>query len=140
MHSIRLRGPWECYLPGSPEPRPVTMPAAWEELAALASSTGPLPSSISLVRRFGQPTGIGPEEQLRIIVQSVEPSLQVFLNSQLLENQASGKAHSYDVTSLLAPRNELEIRLEIPKLDAIPAPEALPVGDVRLEIKLQGDP
>ena len=114
----------------------MTMPATWEELSALASSAAPLPCSVSLVRRYGLPTGIGPDDRLRISVESEELSLQVFLNGQLLENQVPGQAlHSYDVTGFLAPRNELEVRLEIPKL--VTSAEACPIRDVRLEITLR---
>src|SRR5688500_3107491 len=89
MHAIRLRGPWECYLPGSVDPRSVTMPARWDELPALALGAGPLPCSVLLVRRFGLPTGIGPQDQLRIVIECDELEFQVSLNGQPLVGDAS---------------------------------------------------
>jgi hypothetical protein len=134
MHSIRLRGPWECCLPGSAESRTVTMPARWDELTALALNAGPLPCSVSLLRRFGLPTGIEPGDQLWIVIECDELEFQVSLNGQPLVSDASALPRlSYRVPAL-APRNELKIRLEIPKLEAIAAPDACPVRDVCLEI------
>lgn len=134
MHSIRLRGPWECYLPGSAEARPVTMPARWKVLAALALDAGPLPCPVLLLRRFGLPTGIEPRDRLRIVIECDELDFQVSLNGKPLVSDASAPPRLAYGVPVLAPRNELAIRLEIPKPEAIAAPDACPVRDVCLEI------
>lgn len=127
MHSIRLRGPWELQLPGG-EARRIEMPATWGTILALAQE-----SPVRLVRRFGQPTGIGPEDRLNLVIESAGCACRVELNEKHLGDIAFAESSSsFDVTALLAPRNELAIALEPAPL-AVPS-EAIPVSDVRLEI------
>ena len=137
MHSIRLRGPWDLFLPGSEAPRRVEMPATWQTLLALTAES-PLPSPARLVRRFGLPTGIAQRDQLHLVIDSATVPCQVELNGQPLGNIGpSGHSSSFDVTTLLAGRNELAILLEIPPLKSEPVTEGSPLGDVRLEITPQ---
>ena len=131
MHAIRLRGPWELYLPGSDAPRRVEMPATWQALLA----HGPLPSPARLLRRFGLPTGITPTDRLHLVIESAAATCQVELNGQLLGNiEPSQQSSSWQVTQLLLARNELVLVLEIPPREFAPPESSCPVNDVRLEI------
>jgi hypothetical protein len=133
MHIIRLRGPWDIYLPGSEQPRRMEMPATWQVLLALAADI-PRPSSARLLRRFGLPTGIVPGDRLHFVLESSAPC-QIEINGQPLGNIApSQRSSSFDVTALLNARNELVIVLEIPPRDFLPPASSCPVSDVRLEI------
>ena len=133
MHSIRLRGPWELYLPGKAEPQRIEMPATWQTLLALTSQA-PLPSPARLLRRFGQPTGITPTDRLQLVIESSAAACQVELNDQPLGSIApSEQFRSFDVTALVRPRNELQIMLQIPPRESI-VESACPILDVRLEI------
>ncbi|MGI8981891.1 MAG: hypothetical protein ACR2FY_21885 [Pirellulaceae bacterium] len=134
MHSIRLRGPWDVYFPGDEQPRRMEMPATWQTLLALAAAT-PLPTSARLVRRFGLPTGIAPADRLQLVIETCASTIQVELNGQSLGSiAASQQSSSFDVTALLAARNELVVILEIPRSESEQPPSSCPVSDVRLEI------
>ena len=133
MHTIRLRGPWDLYLPGSDQPRRVEMPATWQTLLAFTAAT-PLPSPARLLRRFGLPTGIAPSDRLNLVLESAA-ACQVELNGKLLGSIAPSQPRtSLDVTSLLNARNELVILLEIPPRENMPPESSCPLSDVRLEI------
>ena len=133
MHTIRLRGPWDLYLPGSEQPRRVDMPATWHTLLALAADIS-LPSAARLVRRFGLPTGIAPDDRLHLVLESTA-ACQVELNGKLLGSIApSQPCSSFDVTALLKARNEIVISLELPPRENMPPESSCPVSDVRLEI------
>ena len=126
MHSIRLRGPWELQLPGG-EVRRIEMPATWGTILALSKE-----SPVRLLRRFGQPTGIGTEDRLNLVIESA-CACRVELNGKHLGDIASAESSSsFEVTVLLAPRNELAIVLEPPP--ATVSSETIPLGDVHLEI------
>ena len=134
MHTIRLRGPWDIYLPGRDQPRRVEMPATWQTLLALAGDT-PLPSAARLLRRFGLPTGIVAGDGLHLVLESAA-ACQIDLNGKLLGSIApSQPCSSFDVTSLLNARNELVILLELPPRENMPPDSSCPVSDVRLEIR-----
>jgi hypothetical protein len=137
MHSIRLRGPWELYLPGSGEPQRVEMPVTWQTLLALTAQA-PLPSPARLLRRFGLPTGIAPTDGLRLVIESSATSCHVELNGQPLGRIApSQQTSSFDVTGLLATRNELVITLELTRPETGQAESPYPLGEVRLDINPQ---
>ncbi|MFN0018222.1 MAG: hypothetical protein ACKVP0_08190 [Pirellulaceae bacterium] len=134
MHSIRLRGPWELYLPGSEQPLRIEMPATWGALYALCSAAAPLPSPARLVRRFGKPTGLTPEDRLQLVIQSNAADCQVELNGQRLGTIApAATSCSWEVTSL-NPRNELVILLTVPPRAMLPAEGACPLAEIRLDI------
>ncbi len=133
MHSIRLRGPWELYLPGQGEPQRIEMPATWQTLLAFVGDS-PLPSPARLRRRFGQPTGIAPTDRLQLVIDSSAATCQVELNGQPLGSLApSEQCRSFEVTALLSPRNELLILLQFPPRESAPE-SACPLLDIRLEI------
>ena len=134
MHSIRLRGPWELYLPGSEQPLRIDMPTTWETLDALCSAAAPLPSPARLVRRFGKPTGLTPEDRLQLVIQSNGADCQVELNGQRLGNiTPAATSCSYDVTSL-NPRNELVILLTMLPRELLPIETEFPLVEIRLDI------
>ena len=129
MHSIRLRGPWECFLPGEAEPRRIEMPATGQRLADLIPAGTPLPCPVRLLRHFGLPTGIEPSDRLEIVVESAGVPLDVTLNGQPLgQLSPTNQPSRLDVTSQLSLRNELS--LAFPLSPSTP----LPIGEVRLEI------
>ena len=131
MHSIRLRGPWECFLKGETEPRRIEMPATWQALAELAGIASPL----RLLRRFGLPTGITPQDRLELVIESAGVSLEVALNRQPLGKiPPSSQPSRFDVTALLAPRNELSLAFSLPPDEEASSPLPCPIGEVRLEI------
>lgn len=133
MHSIRLRGPWECFLPGETEPRRIEMPATWQALADLAGSDLSHPGPIRLLRRFGMPTGIDPGDRLEIVIDSAGVPLEASLNGQLLGSLSpSQQPRRLNVMGLLASRNELAISFS--PTDAGASPLSFPIGEVRLEI------
>ena len=133
MHIIRLRGPWEIYLPGSEQPRRMDMPATWQTLLGLAADI-PLPSTARLLRHFGLPTGIAEGDRLNLVLESAA-ACQIELNGQPLGSIGpSQPCSSFDVTSLLNARNELVILLELPPRENMPPESSCPVSDVRLEI------
>ncbi|MCE9528729.1 MAG: hypothetical protein K8R36_22005 [Planctomycetales bacterium] len=136
MHTIRLRGPWELYLPGSEQPLRIEMPATWETLHALCSAAAPLPSPARLVRRFGKPTGLSSQDRLHLVIDSSSADFQLELNGEQLGNiPISQGSRSFEVTALLNPRNELVILLQISPREVGPPAGSTLLRDVRLEIE-----
>ena len=110
------------------------MPATWEALHALCSAAAPLPSPARLVRRFGKPTGLTPEDRLHLVIESNGADCQVELNGERLGNIApAATASSLEVTSLNS-RNELVILLTMPPRAMLAAEEACPLAQIRLDI------
>lgn len=154
-HVIRLRGPWE-YRPlartvrladGSSQVESGELPAAgrievpsdWGE-----SLGGTFCGRVAYLRRFGRPTGLSAADRVELVITRVDARAGVRLNGQALgEIPAGGAAWRCDITARLAPRNELVIEVELPRVTdrSLPLPragrEGLPgglVGQVRLEI------
>lgn len=138
MHFIRLRGPWELFLPGSDRPLRIEMPATWGTLISVATAASPLPSPARLVRRFGKPTGLSPQDRLHLVIECTSADFQLELNGQELSNLVSSVgSFSWEVTPLVNPRNELVILLPIPSPKKKPGDTSLPLRDVRLEISAE---
>ncbi len=104
-HRIRLRGPWECE-PAGLDARRVFMPCRWAD-AGLAGFRG----SARFTRKFGYPGKADPElEHIWLTCDGCTGCRDVRLNTALLAN-APGDAFAFDVTSLMAARNQLEIEI-----------------------------
>lgn len=97
MHVIQLRGPWE---------REVA-PGRWErfdwerDAATVLSAAEP----VTVLRRFGKPTGIEPGDTVRLVIAGFD-ALQVWLNDAPLPIDDTANC---DLTALLAPRNVLRL-------------------------------
>ena len=107
LHRIRLREPWQ-----------------WESPEAAALWR----------RRFGRPTGLGPDTTVWLVVENASAPLVVQWNGDLL-GPVSGVARAarFDVTARLLARNEVTIMLE----QALRPSEGISPGlpaDVCLEI------
>jgi len=83
-HVIRLRGPWE-----------------WERRDGSDHGT----------RRFGRPT-LPAGERVWLVIESPRTIAEVRLNGAALPANGPGAGLRFDVTDLLAWRNELTLRLE----------------------------
>lgn len=152
-HSIRLRGPWQCYPlartvllasgetavePGElPQGGRIETPADWGNLLGVDFR-----GRVRYMRGFGLPTGIEPDQRIELVVERVDAFGQASLNGRSLGTVGADPTR-FDVTALLASRNELVIDVELPRLTADSAPlfrpgrEGLPgglIGEVRLEI------
>jgi len=119
MHAIRLKAPWQIDRAGN---------------------------TVRLIRRFGLPTNLGPEERVALVIERVAALARVDLNNQPLGEQSPAEGQkSFPITHLLQPRSEICISLTLSaeqvaaiKGELLPpstaaSPEAL-VGEVRLEI------
>lgn len=62
-------------------------------------------------RRFGEPTGIGGDDRLALVVEGLTADAEVAINGRVLGNvgPAAGLGE-FDVTGLLLMRNELTLR------------------------------
>ncbi|MFN0052037.1 MAG: NRDE family protein [Planctomycetales bacterium] len=131
IHRIQLRGPWRLELIADeslsrPEdqslaaapsqdstPRTVRMPAEW---GALVGNRG---GGVSLRRRFHRPSGLGPHEQVYIILEGVLGRGEVWVNHHPLGAiDELSRSFAADVTSRLTGNDELRIDLEIPAASA----------------------
>jgi hypothetical protein len=114
-HRIRLRGPWECEplerRPPSAEPLPpprrLTPPCRWAD-AGLAGFSG----RARLRRRFGYPGRIDAYERVWLTLAGVPDHTAVRLNGAAVGTCSASGACEFDVTSLLASRNELLLDVE----------------------------
>jgi hypothetical protein len=102
-HRIRLRGPWECEPLHGPQPRRVVMPCRWadadlNEFRGLARFT----------RKFGYPGRVDHTEHVWLTCDGVIGCTEVRLNGQLLTSDPC-TTFAFDVTPLLAERNQLEV-------------------------------
>lgn len=105
-HRIRLRGPWECK-PAGLEPRRVTMPCRWAD-AGLAGFRG----VARFTRKFGYPGKADPEfEHLWLTCDGCTVCIEVYLNGKLLAEKPA-ETFAFDITSLMAERNQLEIAID----------------------------
>jgi hypothetical protein len=101
-HRIRLRGPWRC------EPRP------------------DVPGRVRFRRGFGYPGRIDDYERVWLTFAGFVGSAEVWLGPHRLgRNERAGEPFEFDVTRLLAPRNEVVIDMEGPS----------PLGEVALEVR-----
>jgi len=85
-------------------------------------------------RRFGRPTGLGPDATVWLVVENASAPLLVRLNGDLLGRiSGQGRAGRFDVTDRLLAHNEAAILTEplsAPSDESQPSPPA----DVCLEI------
>jgi hypothetical protein len=132
---------------GSTEPKSGPLPAAgtWPMPADWGPTLGDdFRGQVLYTRHFGCPTGLEDADRVMLVVQRADAFATVALNGQPIGIvPAGGDAARLDVTSLLNPRNQLAILVELPEVTADSAPlprpgrEGLPgglVGEVRLEI------
>ena len=141
-HTIRLRGPWsyqvvEQFAGRADVPRGgrTTVPVDWG---------GYLDSDfrgrVHYRRSFNPPSTLDPHERLWLIVEGVDPCGRVSLNGSPL-GTVDGYAlpASFDVTRLVAARNEVVLEVESPVQPGLrPGRQALPggpIGEVRLEVR-----
>jgi beta-galactosidase/beta-glucuronidase len=122
-HRIRLRGPWECeplarFVIGAdgrkeeiatnlPAPRKMTMPCRWSE-GGLNDFSG----RVRFRRHFGYPGRIDDSERVWLTFAGVEERAEIWLNDQFLGRQEGDHPWEFDVTKLLAVRNDLRIEVE----------------------------
>ena len=111
-HVIRLRGPWEC----SSSTGKATL--AWPQLPEGAAG-----GEITLLRRFGCPTGISPADRVELVFADLPPLSAVTLNDVPLPPDEV----RFPLSSLL-PRNELKLTL------AAEGASLAAEAEVRLEI------
>jgi hypothetical protein len=107
-HRIRLRGPWICQASGRgklPAVR-VTMPDGWSQ-SGLTDFRGEL----RCTRHFGYPGRIDAGERVWLTVEGVSVPATLTLNGRCLG--ICEKTAEFDVTSLLQPRNTLEMIVDV---------------------------
>ncbi|MCC9605037.1 hypothetical protein LOC68_24975 [Blastopirellula sp. JC732] len=119
-HSIRLNGPWQAYLAPGADPTRLHLPRDWSSIPLETCDTG-----LKLTRFFNAPTGLAADDEVVLVLDAIPISGRVTLNGQMLG--VSPGSERFDITTQLAPRNELEIAgLLLEAGDQ--------VGEVRLEI------
>ncbi len=102
-HRIRLRGPWECEPINGPPAWRVTMPSGWID-AGLADYHG----LARFTRKFGYPGRLDDTEHVWLTCDGCTGCREVRLNGQLLTQESCG-VFAFDVTKILAERNQLEV-------------------------------
>jgi hypothetical protein len=106
-HRIRLRGPWECEpLHSDVRPFRATMPCRWDA-TPLAGRTG----TVRCRRRFGYPGRLDGDERVWLTIADRGPIANVAVNGVALAARQTTPCE-FDVTSLLAARNELVMDVE----------------------------
>jgi hypothetical protein len=89
-------------------------------------------------RRFNRPTGLGPREQVWLVLEGFRPPVDVLLNQHPLGSLPPAKSTTrFDVTSLLELRNELclDTRETEASAGAGTRDQPDPPGEVCLEIR-----
>jgi beta-galactosidase/beta-glucuronidase len=153
-HVIRLRGPWQ-YEPlmqweldheGSlrevdelPPAGRMVMPGDWSQ-----SLGRDFRGRVRYVRAFGRPTNLEPGEKVWLVSDGVDLDGRAALNGLPLGPVTNARDQArFDITDLLAERNELVIEVELPPLVYADEQQRRPdraglaggvIGEVRLEI------
>ena len=120
-YRIRLRGPWEAR--HGDNVKRIHLPATWSDL-----DVGDYVGPVALERRFGRPSNIDATERIWLVGEGFVDRSELSLQGQSL-GVVAGDAFAFEVTSLIGPRNRLEV-----KLAAYPGREVL-WGDIALEIR-----
>jgi hypothetical protein len=126
-HCIRLRGPWECeplvaHADRPPPARRITVPLCLGDLGLLEPA-----GLFRLTRRFGYPGRIDSYEHVWLTLAALMGCAGVALNGQTLTGAGAGDME-FEVTSLLAPHNRLEVIIDA-------GDDRAGLGDVALEIR-----
>lgn len=127
-HRIRLRGPWECKPlsrhDGGPLPESVRMrlPCRWKE-----GGLGDFAGKAQFCRRFGYPGQIDETERVWLTFEGAEGCGAITLNGSPL-GALTDQPAAFEVTALLAVRNELLVELEADESGGL-------WGEVALEIR-----
>ena len=98
MHTIRLREPWEVEIQ---------------------------PDRVLYRRHFNRPTGLGPGDVVRLVIDDLPAGATVSFNGEQLVSSDS----CWDISARLRPRSAILIHLA-----ANESPRERPFGEVRLEI------
>jgi hypothetical protein len=121
-HRIRLRGPWEYEAVGAAPARGrLSLPGALAG-TPLAEHAGP----VRFTRRFGYPGRIDADERVWLLIEGLDSAATVRLNGADL---GAATPDGFDITSLLAARNELTIEL------VVAAGQGSPWQEVCLEVR-----
>jgi len=142
-HEIRLRGPWELTVVRDEREGSslsgkifrVTVPRSWKEELG-----NDFRGRVRYRRSFASPTGLGPHEQVTLVVDGADPSADVVLNGETL-GRVHGPAVSaaFAIRERLRPRNELLLEVDFPA-ESAPLRTGRagraggPLGEVRLAI------
>jgi hypothetical protein len=126
LHTIRLRGPWNCqplvrFAPGQEgEVRPRTEDLPAGGVMAMPGDWGGVLGQdffgvAKLTRRFQRPTGLTPTTRLWLTIDEAYFQAAVELNGTLLGDVVAGQAPArFNVTELLKARNILAVKLTSP--------------------------
>ncbi len=112
IHSIRLRGPWqvqvlETNLPTMSGNRgTMNCPTSWFEAGWLGFC-----GKVRYIRNFGAPTGLGPEDQLWLVIEPCSGNLLLQLNGSALAPLKKDEKTCYDISKIIKNRNQLIIDL-----------------------------
>ena len=145
-HIIRLHGAWQYEplaftrwgpaggesvdLPGDlPPTGTVKIPADW------AATLGPtFRGRVLYKRRFGRPSNLAQNERIDLVLHKINGLATITLNgNQLGETKIGESACRFELTTLLLPRNELHIEVNLPQ-DSRDITAGGIVGKVYLEI------
>jgi hypothetical protein len=143
-HTIRLRGPWQVQ-PAGLAAGTAAVPVDWSDLFG-AAFRGPA----RFTRHFQRPTGLDRESRVWLVVEHADIVQRVALNGAELflvgqasslpdttpniAGQATRLPHEgrLDITSILAPRNELTVDVALP-------PDRSPPGSLLANVRLEID-
>lgn len=121
-HKIRIRGPWKYRFENGDEGT-VTLPAEWTQTGA---------GSVTFSRAFNWVAELQANQHVFIVFTEYGGSGPVSVNGTAL-GQLPGEAISFEITSLLQPRNQLVVQLSF---EGVPDDASRGLcGDVCLEIR-----
>jgi hypothetical protein len=123
-HRIRLLGPWDCEPLDPPLPARRFVPPGRLHDVGLADYTG----RVRLLRPFGYPGRIDSYEHVWVTFAALAGRAAIALNGHSLATALTGPGE-FEITSLLAARNRLEVILDADSGDA-----GLP-GEIALEVR-----
>src|SRR5207248_10704156 len=107
-------GGWTGQTSGLPDGGRMHRPADWGQTLGVDFR-----GRVRYTRHFNCPTGLEPRDRVWLVLEGVDARGEVVLNSARL-GPVSGflSPARFDVTSILQPRNELAVDVELPPLPA----------------------
>ena len=103
VHRIRLSAAWQMQLLGDPSP------SKRFRLPQVETSKG----SVTLRRSFNRPTGLTPEQDVLLEIESIEADrYSIELNGNVLSSGSHGKSIELSLAGRLEAANQIVLRLE----------------------------
>ena len=113
-HTIRLHGPWSAtpVVSTDQEPSKISVQQDWESVFGNSFA-----GTVRYKRKFNRPTGLLPNQSVKVVVTNVDFYAECFLNDQRLGDLTFGEPAAFEVGATLKDFNRLIIDVRLSEAD-----------------------